>query len=383
MKTDWIALLEAATAPAPDDPSWANRLVEAAATVFGDGTFIGFGVIEHSADCRQFRVCTAAGTLPRVDAAVAVGSHVDRYGIRSLYYPPRMVMTATNGLTSSIGAEGFADLRRFYGIDEAHGLFAHPEPGVAAVLCVGYAKDPGPLGRYRTAALTRVALHLEAALRLRRRPESIKAVVMSDGRIVHLERGAPEPALLSRRVRAIERARTRRVRTTSEALDLWHALVDGRLSLVERTEGTRRHYLVVENPPTQQPMRALGRPELDAVSYAARGLSAKLVSYALGVSEPRISSRLASAASKIGLATRLELVRLAAMLTRDPRARFSTTALTTTEQDVLELLAQGLSNAEIAAMRNRSVRTIANQVAQLLRKTRATSRRDLVTRAIA
>jgi DNA-binding NarL/FixJ family response regulator len=74
----------------------------------------------------------------------------------------------------------------------------------------------------------------------------------------------------------------------------------------------------------------------------------------------------------------MELVRLAAMLTRDPRARFTEIALTDAERDVLDLLQNGLSNEQIASMRSRSVRTIANQVASLLRKTKSGSRRELV-----
>lgn len=53
---------------------------------------------------------------------------------------------------------------------------------------------------------------------------------------------------------------------------------------------------------------------------------------------------------------------------------------TAAEAEVLELLERGLSNERIAALRRRSVRTIANQMASLLRKTGATSRRQLATR---
>ena len=107
------------------------------------------------------------------------------------------------------------------------------------------------------------------------------------------------------------------------------------MSLVARAEGTKRHYLVVDNAPGRQPMRALSKSELDVVSYAARGLSLKMIAYGLGLPTPTVSARLASAASKVGLATRMELVRIAAMLVHDPRARFEEIALTTAERDVL------------------------------------------------
>ncbi len=98
----------------------------------------------------------------------------------------------------------------------------------------------------------------------------------------------------------------------------------------------------------------------------------------LGVSPARVSSKLASAAAKVGVFSRAELVRLAAMLAPDPRADLADNALTDAEREVLELLQHGLSNKEIAKRRSRSVRTIANQVASLLRKTKSSSRRALL-----
>lgn len=106
----------------------------------------------------------------------------------------------------------------------------------------------------------------------------------------------------------------------------------------------------------------------------------KQIAYALGTSTPTISTRLALAASKVGVATRADLIRLAALLTREPRADFPDAVLTSAERDVLSLVERGLSNRAIAAMRQRSVRTIANQVASLLRKTRSPSRRALAVR---
>jgi DNA-binding CsgD family transcriptional regulator len=55
-------------------------------------------------------------------------------------------------------------------------------------------------------------------------------------------------------------------------------------------------------------------------------------------------------------------------------------ALTAAERDVLERVVRGDSNADIARVRKASVRTVANQVASLLRKTGAESRFDLIRR---
>src|SRR5262245_8292819 len=56
--------------------------------------------------------------------------------------------------------------------------------------------------------------------------------------------------------------------------------------------------------------------------------------------------------------------------------------LTAAERDVARLLARGLSNARIARLRRTSTRTVANQVASLLRKVGAESRADLVRHLI-
>ena len=54
--------------------------------------------------------------------------------------------------------------------------------------------------------------------------------------------------------------------------------------------------------------------------------------------------------------------------------------LTSAEREVLERVVRGESNQAIATARNTSVRTVANQVASLLRKTGAASRFDLIRR---
>jgi DNA-binding NarL/FixJ family response regulator len=54
--------------------------------------------------------------------------------------------------------------------------------------------------------------------------------------------------------------------------------------------------------------------------------------------------------------------------------------LSTAEQDVLARVVRGESNAAIARARKTSARTVANQVASLLRKTQAGSRFELIKR---
>ncbi|MBX3224765.1 MAG: helix-turn-helix transcriptional regulator [Labilithrix sp.] len=240
---------------------------------------------------------------------------------------------------------------------------------------------PVALGAYERRLLTRIALHLENGQRVRRRPESVIAEVTASGRVIHREADAPPETLLEARVARVREARTRRRRTSGDALELWSALVCGRASLAPRVAGNELCYLVLDNPPATHALRALSPSEIAVLSLASRGLSTKLVAYGLGITPSTVSARLASAAAKVGSLSRSDLVRTAALLAGDPRAELAVDALTVAERDILALLQRGLSNAQIARLRSRSVRTIANQVASLLRKTGSASRRALVVRS--
>lgn len=379
----WVDVLEASYAAADDHSAWAERVCEAARTVFDAGAVVGMTALEHSASCVRMDMRLAAGVSPDMARGyAAMFAAAGPRAVRQIFYPPEPVTTHVE-LEPHIDAD-LADLmqrsRAPLGIRDCLGLVLHPKPGTAGVLFVG--RDATiAIPRHARESLTRMLLHIEAGLRIRIHPQSVIAVLGVDGRALHRVEGAPDGDELAAGVKNIERARTRRHRSDLAAFDLWPALTSGRVSIVERFDGGRRCYLIVENAPATRALRAFTRGEVEVVTHAARGLSSKLIGYALGISSPRVSARLASATHKIGLATRLELVRIAAMLTRDPRSGLEDDALTAAERDVLELVGQGLTNAEIARMRSRSARTIANQVASLLRKTGSPTRRKLVTHA--
>jgi DNA-binding NarL/FixJ family response regulator len=69
------------------------------------------------------------------------------------------------------------------------------------------------------------------------------------------------------------------------------------------------------------------------------------------------------------------------MLAESDPTRPAPGTLTLAEREVLEAIRQGRSNAHIAATRGRSERTVANQVASILRKTGRGSRCELMTDA--
>jgi len=55
--------------------------------------------------------------------------------------------------------------------------------------------------------------------------------------------------------------------------------------------------------------------------------------------------------------------------------------LTTTEHEIALLLLEGKKNAQIAKVRRTSARTVANQVASILRKLGVASRRELLSKS--
>lgn len=163
----------------------------------------------------------------------------------------------------------------------------------------------------------------------------------------------------------------------SALLRAWHEMASGRYRLVAREElGGDRVYLLHENDPELRARCALTIMEAAATSAAAKALSGKAIAYLLGIAPSTVSMRLASAASKLGLESWAELARLVRVLAIDGRA-LDFRALSAAERDVLRLLLEGKSNRAIAALRGRSERTIANQVASILRKTGCGSRHAL------
>jgi DNA-binding CsgD family transcriptional regulator len=376
MHDDWVGVVETAYAEISGEADWLRAVVGAVKRALGGSWVSGAVLVE----LREGWVSTRAvrGKTSPLEGGPTLGlGAIGEAAIRELYFPraPLVVMHDVRSRQPPHVRERIDALLKGSGFTDGFGLTANPRPTSSIAFYAGCSRRV-TLSPSQRRMLMQVALHIEAVVRLRYRPEIVRAVLASDGRLLHREAGAPAAEPLRAAIQGIERA------LVSRSLDLWPALVYGHLSLVARREGGRRQYLVVENAPQVQAMRTLTGREIDVLSNAARGLPAKLISYALGLSQSTISEVLASATAKMGLISRTELVRIAALLTGVPTEQNGDAPqLTPAEADVLELVTRGLSNAEISAIRNRSLRTIANQVAELLRKTRSPSRRALAARS--
>ncbi|MBX3204536.1 MAG: helix-turn-helix transcriptional regulator [Labilithrix sp.] len=244
------------------------------------------------------------------------------------------------------------------------GTFAASDAGTPSVLrLVGYPSDDstillsivgeGPIevaSRHR-AVLAEIAIHLENGVRLRRHPERITGLLSAEGELLD-----GQPGWTSSR--------------------LWRALVEGRATL-SKPSRKAAFYAVLDAPPSWSERRALSTFEARLVTLAVKGMTSKALAHESGVSCSRVSHALRRAATKLGLLTSCELVRIASGLVLEEPARIDSGIFTDAEREIVELVRSGLSNRAIAEIRGRSPRTIANQVASVLRKTTCPSRRAL------
>lgn len=126
---------------------------------------------------------------------------------------------------------------------------------------------------------------------------------------------------LAEMLRELDRRRARAVRVVgdeaaSEVLDLWTRILTGGWSVAElEADGRRRRVIAIRNRRSgSRSLRRLTAEELEVVSLAAEGLSDQAISDELGQPEGTVATRLARARQRLGLRSRVELVRLARTL---------------------------------------------------------------------
>lgn len=339
-----IELIAAARQITPHWESWGKEVTSVSQQLFGP-SLIALNVVErHEDGFRPLHIWTSSRNA---ELLALLDSDVDPL-------PPEEVASLADGMALTCRADS------------------------TQVALSVFTDRPLTLTRDDRRLLTQVSLHIEQALRLRLGQANELAILRPDGKVLHAEgpleeRGARQE--MTETVRAIERARSR---PTVNSAEIWTGLVRGKLGLSPRQDGSDRHYVVLEHQDPESRLLELSPREMRIVELAAEGLSNKLIAYALGISEPTVSRALGAAALKLGCNGARDLVAALSLLLRSgPKGDTWTERPTPAEQEVLELLRQGLSNAEIAAARGCSTRTVANQVASLLRKAGADSRRAL------
>jgi DNA-binding CsgD family transcriptional regulator len=296
--------------------------------------------------------------------------------------------------------DGALAISRGFGLCDFVGVLA--PTGTGHLLVVGSPVErPAVVAAAPDPAAQACASHLAAAWRLRRRLQAggarddhAEAVALPDGRVVHAvgEAGAPGGlATIRRMVLARERARSgRRV----DAEPLWPELVAGRWTLADSFDHDGRRYVVAFRNPPDAPRRTIPARAREVLARTARGEATKVIAADLGVSEAAVSMALHAAMAGLRIGSVGELVRLAAGA--DPETVFrddglwaaalvapagaALDALTGAEREVLDELLRGATNGQIAARRNRSARTVANQLASVFAKLGVDSRRGLLAK---
>jgi DNA-binding CsgD family transcriptional regulator len=278
-----------------------------------------------------------------------------------------------------------------------------PDGAGLELVIVAPRKEIGVVRPFDHHLARRVLPHFAVALRLRRSltglaldSDCAEAVFDPEGRCVNAQ-GMAEPVdareLLRAAIVEIERRRRPSTQETSEPRD---ALLAGRWSLVDRFEKDGRRYVVAyRNPPGVLDPRRLSPAERDVAARIAQGTSQSAVAAELGISPSTVASIANSVMKKLGLRSTRELPlfwRDAAgypvALGRGDLVGLCSAGvppapgLTPAEREVLAGVIEGRSNRDIAEQRGASLRTVANQVAALLKKYRASSRVDLSTKSL-
>ncbi|MGD8824662.1 MAG: LuxR C-terminal-related transcriptional regulator [Myxococcales bacterium] len=325
-----IDLIEACYDLDKPQSAWLDALADVGAPLFDHGH--GFAIDEY--------VVSRSGRLANVSIEVVrkVGlprDYDERVAQALAVLPPEML--------ANINPPGYAgtwtEMTRNYPVESRRVLETFGYGDLLGIL----ASDPNGIGIRITAPLSDVVellpksreewqmlgAHIASAYRLRRALASAKIVGRAAAdRLPHRAEGVIDPkqfrvvdaiergrgetarACLRRGARWVDRARSiGRQQDPREALRTWRALVCGRWSLVDWFDtDERRFMLAIPNPPEVRDPRGLSEQECQAVEYAVRGDSNKIIAYRLGLSQARVSTLLSSAMKKLGVKTRAQLV---------------------------------------------------------------------------
>ncbi|MEM1025394.1 MAG: helix-turn-helix transcriptional regulator [Myxococcota bacterium] len=301
--------------------------------------------------------------------------------------------------------EATLNLAAPYGISDMLKLSAHDTPMHMITLSPLHSKTLD-LNEATRARYEQIGHHLSAALRLRAHVESgveltSEAVFDPNGVAQHAE-GQAIDLLTDLRSAVVERERARSslgTRDPDHALDLWKGMVDGRWSLVDRFESDgegRRFILAIPNQLEARDPRALSPKEEQVAQLVGSGRSNKEIAHNLGLSEHTVASHVSSALTKLRCEGRGDLIRwmqaenmefttningleIGVLVEPEHLPEAPDAGLSPAEHDVLIQIRKGMSNQAIAAARGTSRRTVANQVASILRKTGARSRYELMS----
>ena len=327
---DLVSVIEAAYRAEGPDRAWVAGLVEAARPLLDRGSGV-FGGLYDATDVTRFRMRAMAGS------GVVMEGWARLLGVAARRVAPSNIRavfreTTCGTLSDTIGEQflrenSFARQVARFGIRDSLGINGADPSGRGVILCVPQAQiggiEPGTADIW-----SRIAAHLVAGLRLRLEaarlrdefPRSLdrldraEAILDPDGRLQHAVGDATteesRTALRSAAV-ALDRARGSLRRTDPDgAIANWTALVDGRWTIVDHFDRDGRRFVIAErNEPVAPACDILTRRERQIVGYVAMGYANKLIAYHLGLAVSTIASHVSSASTRLGAASRVDLIR--------------------------------------------------------------------------
>jgi DNA-binding CsgD family transcriptional regulator len=339
-----LDVIEAAYAPIDEQDAWLRNLGKRFESALGDGS----GTMALSRNPRpgiaqrfELSVGVGIGAWWREQVAILEGIPEKTYRAfehaGAILYWSRVFKNVTShdpattayyedrtrALFGATDAEVFEGARAgtWTGIPAerlALGCFDAEGRGVGVIIALQQIENAAPTPE-QMLVWSRVAAHVAAGARLHRSgvlgtTDGAEAVLEPGGRVCHAEGAAKRPsALEALRAAAVlqDRARARSRRTSAErATEQWNALVAGRWSLVDVFERDSRRYVVARpNVPDAPPRPQFTPREAQVVACAVLGHSNKQIAYELGLAPATVSGHLARAAQKLGVRSRVELVR--------------------------------------------------------------------------
>lgn len=213
------------------------------------------------------------------------------------------------------------DPPRLFYVDSLN-LFVHDEPSGEA-LCV-VANRPEVISANDLALtrrnLTGVVPHLRAGLRIHGRLRTrgllaqAEAIFRPDGSVVHATgcaRARAARRALRDAVRRLESVRAAKTDAqVDDALRLWPQLSSGHWDVIDAFDSDGRRYLVALPKEVRPTLASLSPREQQVVRHVAAGCSNKEIAWELGLSTPTVATLLSRGARKLGVASRVALVRL-------------------------------------------------------------------------
>jgi DNA-binding CsgD family transcriptional regulator len=320
---DMIGSIEAAYDVESDDAGWLQGILSSVAPALDQGGGV-LGVFYDGTQPSSLRLYGAGAV--GIPTAVLQGL-VSSVGGLTLQEQQLMYLRSPRVMASASEIIGAARMLEYapktpagaHGVVDTVGIKCHEPEGWGVMIGISV-PHLTHVNRRTEATWSRLAAHVTAALRIRRRLKAASnvvpdpdAVLTVRGTLSHAEAAAKEPQardLLGKAVRAREGARGSLRRTDpEEAVGLWQALVDGRWSLLDQidTDG-RRWVLARRNAPMGAALRSLTARERQVLAYVAIGQSNKLIAYTLGLTSAAIGNLIARASRKLGSSSRVDLI---------------------------------------------------------------------------